>query len=216
MKRSFLEDDMTKVLVGDIFNSEMETLVNTVNCVGVMGKGIAKEFKSRYPDMFLEYKNMCDRKQIKLGELSIHEVNDIFSKRRIINFPTKGHWKSPSKLSDIIQGLDYFINNYQPWNITSIAFPPLGCGNGGLKWSYVGKIMYQKLKDLPIDIEIYAPFGTPLKELTEEYLLSPIEMNNIENFNSISNTIKPNWIPLLECLFRLQQNIYSPKVGRIK
>lgn len=207
---------MIKVLVGDIFDSEMETLVNTVNCAGVMGKGIAKEFKRRYPEMFSEYKDMCERKEIKLGQLTIYEVDDIFSKRRVLNFPTKGHWKSPSKLTDIINGLDYFISNYKAWDITSIAFPPLGCGNGGLKWSYVGRIMYQKLKNLPLDIEIYAPFGTPLKELKKEFLTQPVNIDDIGNFNSPSNRIKAEWIPLLECVFRLQKNIYSPKVGRTK
>ena len=207
---------MIKVLVGDIFNSEMETLVNTVNCTGVMGKGIAKEFKRRYPDMFEEYKAKCERKEIKLGHLTIYEAEDIFSNKKILNFPTKGHWKSPSKLRDIITGLDYFITNYKTWNITSIAFPPLGCGNGGLEWSYVGRIMYQKLKDLPLDIEIYAPFGTPLKELKKEFLTQPVNIANVGNFNSPSNQIKAEWVPLLECVFRLQKNIYSPKVGRTK
>lgn len=207
---------MIKVLVGDIFDSKMETLVNTVNCVGVMGKGIAKEFKSRYPEMFSEYKEMCNQKQVKIGELAIHEINEVFSQRRILNFPTKDHWKSPSKVTDIIEGLDYFINNYQAWNIKSIAFPPLGCGNGGLKWSFVGRIMYQKLEKLPIDIEIYAPFGTPLHQITEDYLMTPIDLKNTDNFNNSLYQIKAGWVPLLECVYQLQKNVYSPKVGRIK
>jgi O-acetyl-ADP-ribose deacetylase (regulator of RNase III)/uncharacterized protein YwgA len=207
---------MIKVLVGDIFDSKMETLVNTVNCAGVMGKGIAKEFKRRYPGMYEEYKNMCDSKDIKLGQLTIYDAEDIFSKKRILNFPTKDHWKSPSKLTDIIKGLDYFIDNYKNWNISSIAFPPLGCGNGGLKWSYVGRIMYQKLHSLPIDIEIYAPFGTPQKEMTLEYLKSPIENSNVSDFSNPVNHVKQEWLPLLECVYLLQQNRYSPKVGRIK
>ncbi|MBI9031217.1 macro domain-containing protein [bacterium] len=205
-----------KVFVGDIFDSKMQTLVNTVNCAGVMGKGIAKEFKRRYPDMFEEYKNLCEAKEIKLGQLTIYDAKDIFSYNKILNFPTKDHWKSPSKLTDIVTGLDYFIENYQKWNITSIAFPPLGCGNGGLKWSYVGKIMYQKLYTLPIDIEIYAPFGTPLKELSQEYLMSPFNDKSEGNFNNPTNQIKQEWVPLLECVYQLQENIYSPKVGRIK
>lgn len=207
---------MIEIKIGDIFDSEKQTLVNTVNCVGVMGKGIAKEFKRRYPNMFEDYKKLCKQQEIKVGKLTIYEANDIFSKKKILNFPTKDHWKSPSKLTDVINGLDYFISNYKTWNITSIAFPPLGCGNGGLEWSYVGRIMYQKLKVLPIDIEIYAPFGTPLKELKKEFLTQPVNIDNVSNFNSPLNPIKAEWVPMLECVFRLQKNIYSPKVGRTK
>lgn len=162
---------MIKILVGNLFESKAVTLVNTVNCAGVMGKGIALVFKKRYPDMFREYLLLCQKDMIKPGVPYYYSDSNGNS---ILNFPTKKHWRSPSKLSYIIEGLDWFVDNYRKLKITSIAFPALGCGNGGLSWNVVGALMYSKLKDLPIDIEIYAPFGTESNETTIEFL----EKNN--------------------------------------
>ncbi len=141
-----------KVLIGSIFDSTMQTLVNTVNCVGVMGKGIALEFKKRFPDMFKEYVKLCEQKQVRPGQPYFYQ--DFFG-TSILNFPTKDHWRSPSKLTYIINGLDWFVTNYQSYGIASIAFPPLGCENGGLSWDTVCPIMYEKLSQLPIEIEIW-------------------------------------------------------------
>ena len=207
---------MIKVLLGDIFDSKMQTLVNTVNCIGVMGKGIAKEFKSRYPDMFTDYKDRCDRKALKPGVPYIYEDGDMFASRLIVNFPTKGHWRSPSKMADILNGLDIFTKNYKQWGITSIAFPPLGCGNGGLEWSVVGKIMYQRLSKLDLDIEIYAPYGTSGYQLKPEFLSSDTELKKEDLVGKSVEKIRPGWIPIIECVYQMQKNIYSPKVGRIK
>lgn len=141
---------MITFVEGDLFDSNMQTLVNTINCVGVMGKGIAKEFKERFPSVFVEYQVLCVNKDV-FPYLHITPTG-----QHILNFPTKDHWRFPSKLEYITNGLDWFVTHYQGWGITSIAFPPLGCGNGGLRWSQVASIMQQKLSAVQIPIEIYA------------------------------------------------------------
>lgn len=194
----------------------MEVLVNTVNCVGIMGKGIAKEFKEKYPDMFHDYRERCASKLVRLGEPYLYESNDIFGSYQVLNFPTKNHWRSSSKVSDIVAGLDYFIENYKKWGIKSIAFPPLGCGNGGLKWDKMGRIIYQKLKSLEIDIELYAPHSTSHSEITDEYLDTNIDYSDEYIVRKSQETIKSEWNIPLECLYRLQDNKYNPPVGRVK
>lgn len=207
---------MIKVLIGDIFKSEKKVLVNTVNCIGIMGKGIAKSFKSKYPEMFADYKERCINKLVKPGKPYIFEHKDFFGSQRILNFPTKNHWRSPSKIIDIINGLDYFITNYPRWGITSIAFPPLGCGSGGLDWNDVGKIMYNKLSKLDIDIEIYAPFGTSEKQISIEFLSQNQSLIKDEVIGITSRKIRPEWLPIIDCVYQMQKNKYSPKVGRVK
>ena len=136
----------------NIFKSKSTALVNTVNCVGVMGAGIAKEFKLRFPEMFKDYVKKCNTNEIRIGKLDIYKIND---RKIIINFPTKDHWKYPSKLEYIEKGLIDFVKNYKSWNIISIAFPQLGCGKGGLKWNDVKYLMKEYLIDLDINIEVY-------------------------------------------------------------
>lgn len=165
---------MFKALIGDLFESRAQTLVNTVNCVGVMGKGVAEQFKKRFPGMFEDYKRRTDRKSVRLGEPYLYRNS---SGIQIVNFPTKNYWRSPSRLTDIEHGLDYLSSHVEEWGITSLAMPPLGCGNGGLEWSEVGPLIYRKLHTLPIDIEVYAPYGTPKQQLTEEYLAAPSQMS---------------------------------------
>lgn len=197
------------VKIGNLFESKCSTIVNTVNCVGVMGKGVALEFKKRYPEMFMEYKLKCDRGEVKTGIPYVYQNSDGTS---ILNFPTKDHWRSPSRLSYVIDGLDWFVDNYDKYNITSIAFPPLGCGNGGLSWNTVGPIMYQKLSELPIKIEIFAPFGTSPKEITEEFLSnSASEEEIVGNSNSRVNA---KWYLILQVVRELNERKYALKVGR--
>lgn len=200
-----------KIKIGNIFDSNLQTIVNTVNCVGVMGKGIALEFKNRYPGMFKEYVAMCKRGELSPGVPYLY--NDILG-TSILNFPTKDHWKSPSKLSYIIDGLDWFIDNYSGLKITSIAFPPLGCGNGGLSWEIVGPIMYNKLKGLPIEIEIYAPYGTKPEQLSIGFLESV--QNNVDTnaYGIKFNKRNKNWDLLLYVVQQLSNNRYSLYVGR--
>ena len=128
---------MIKKIKGNIFNTTCQTMVNTVNCVGVMGKGIAFECKLRFPDMFKKYKEFCDKKLIKPGSLQLWSN----SKPWVLNFPTKIHWKDPSRIDYLEKGLEKFSNEYSKKNITSIAFPLLGASLGGLPEELVYKTM---------------------------------------------------------------------------
>jgi O-acetyl-ADP-ribose deacetylase (regulator of RNase III) len=145
---------MLKTLSGDLFASHAQTLVNAVNCVGVMGKGIALEFKKHYPAMFEDYVARCKRNEVRLGEPYLFRDSN---GAMILNFPTKDHWGSPSRLEDIEEGLEYFARHAADWGVISVAFPPLGCGNGGLAWSDVEPLTHRKLGSLSIEIEIYSP-----------------------------------------------------------
>src|SRR3972149_2161617 len=156
-----------KILIGDILQSEAQTLINTVNCVGVMGKGIALEFKNRFPDMFQDYIERCNRHEVKPGQPYVYRT---LLPPQIINFPTKDHWKSVSKLSDIGHGLEYLLAHYKEWGVQSLAIPPLGCGNGQLEWRAVGPLIYRFSKQMDIPVELYAPYGTSPEELTLEFL----------------------------------------------
>ncbi|MGV1771319.1 macro domain-containing protein [Agrobacterium vitis] len=135
----------------DLFSSPAQTLVNTVNCVGVMGKGIAKAFKDRDPDMFSAYKRICDEKRLAPGKLWLWRGADYLT----LNFPTKRHWRNPSKLEWVEAGLQKFAASYADVGIEEISFPRLGCGNGGLDWEDVRPLMEKYLKPLPIDIYIH-------------------------------------------------------------
>lgn len=147
---------------GNIFNEvgKVEAIINTINTVGVMGKGIAKEFKIRYPKMFKEYKLFCDVGKIKVGRNYIYEISEGDTKY-IINFPTKAHWRSKSKIEYIESGLEDLKKILVENNITSIAMPALGCGNGGLDWNVIKPLIEQELEGLDqIEIIIYEPSFT--------------------------------------------------------
>ena len=137
---------------GDLFQSPAQVLVNTVNTVGVMGKGIALEFKKLYPDMFKEYQKRCESGDLDIGKLFLYKTTN----KWVLNFPTKRHWRDASKVEYIERGLETFAQVYSEWGIHSIAFPPLGCGNGRLDFaSQVQPIMHKYLSRLPIDVFIY-------------------------------------------------------------
>jgi len=146
--------DLFALKQGDLLGSRMQTLVNTVNCVGVMGKGIALAFKARYPAMFLDYQVRCRRCEVRLGEPYLYKIDDL---RWVVNFPTKAHWMNSSRLEDIENGLRYLASNAESWGVTSLAVPPLGCGNGGLNWADVYSLIKKYLEPLPMAIEIYVP-----------------------------------------------------------
>jgi O-acetyl-ADP-ribose deacetylase (regulator of RNase III) len=142
-----------ELIKGNIFNTKAQTIVNTVNCVGVMGKGIALVFKLRYPKMFDIYKNHCKSKLINIGKLWLYkgELNVPW----VLNFPTKFHWKYPSKMEYLEQGLSKFVDTYAAQGIQSIAFPLLGTHNGGLAKDEVYSLMLKYLGQCAIPIEIY-------------------------------------------------------------
>lgn len=142
---------MIEYIQGNIFDSPAQVIVNTVNTVGVMGKGLALSFKKLYPDMFEVYKKACEKHQLTVGRLMLYQEADHW----ILLFPTKENWRNPSKLEYIERGLMKFVNTYAEKHITSVAFPKLGCGNGELDWNMVKPLMEKYLKPLPIDIYIY-------------------------------------------------------------
>lgn len=146
---------------GNLFDAKVDAYVNTVNCVGVMGKGIALECKHRYPKVYNEYRSYCFHKKLLPGNLLIigHFISEGHDDNRlIINFATKDHWRYPSKIEWIEKGLQALrtaISNYQ---LKSIAIPPLGCGNGGLSWNEVKPLIAEALKELEgVDIRVYEP-----------------------------------------------------------
>ena len=137
----------------NIFNTQCQTIVNTVNCVGVMGKGIALEMKTRYPLMFEKYKKLCKDNLIDIGKLWLYKEPD---DKWILNFPTKTHWKYESEYDYIEKGMTKFVETYKDKNIESIAFPMLGCSNGGLETKKVLEIMVKHLSKCDnLIVEIY-------------------------------------------------------------
>ena len=161
---------MINYVVCDLFTSPARTLVNTVNTVGVMGKGIAKDFKTIYPEMFSEYQELCERGLFDIGQLWIYRTPH----KWVLNFPTKKHWRSRSRPEYIEAGLEKFVATYHNYGITSISFPLLGCGNGELDWeTQVRPLMKQYLSKLPIDVYIhlqdrkdpYAPEHRNIREM---------------------------------------------------
>jgi O-acetyl-ADP-ribose deacetylase (regulator of RNase III) len=134
-----------------IFESNAQTVVNTVNCVGVMGKGVAAEFRRRYPDMFEQYRALCDRGALEPGKLWLWKGADQW----VLNFPTKIHWRNPSRLEWIEAGLQKFAAEFERRGITDVSFPRLGCGNGNLDWNDVRPMMEQYLAPLPINIYVH-------------------------------------------------------------
>lgn len=145
---------------GNILEDDADALVNPVNCVGVMGRGLALQFKSAYPTNFESYKRAADRNRIRIGINHVHALPPDHD-RFIINFPTKRHWKHPSHPHYIQLGLQDLHMTIPGLGIQSIAIPPLGCGLGGLDWSEIRPLIESELDDLPIDIRLYAPQETP-------------------------------------------------------
>ncbi|MBR6363849.1 MAG: macro domain-containing protein [Alphaproteobacteria bacterium] len=141
---------------GDIFKANAEAVVNTVNCVGIMGKGIALQFREKYPENYKAYKKACDNNELVIGKMFVTR-NGFLTPNYIINFPTKMHWRGKSRLEYIEKGLEDLRSVLQTYHIKSIAIPPLGAGNGGLDWNVVKQLILDKLNDLDIDILIFEP-----------------------------------------------------------
>ncbi|MFN7923641.1 MAG: macro domain-containing protein [Bryobacteraceae bacterium] len=147
---------------GDILQASAEALVNTVNCVGVMGRGIALQFRKAYPDNFKLYQAACKRGQVRPGSMLVHETGLLTGPRYIVNFPTKRHWKGNSRLEDIDAGLEALIAEVRQRHIQSIAIPPLGCGLGGLDWNIVRPRIEKAFEVLPeVRVLLFEPVGSP-------------------------------------------------------
>jgi|GEM_PF-224490 hypothetical protein len=168
-----------KIIKGNIFNSRLDVIVNTVNCVGVMGKGIALVFKLRYPKMFDLYKEYCLSHLIGIGKLWLYKGEE--GVPWVLNFPTKFHWKYPSKMEYIEKGLQKFVETYKEKKIMSIAFPLLGTNNGGLDKQEVLSLMCTYLRKCDIPIEIYEYDASAPDDLFEKFK---------ENWNKIPDNNK--------------------------
>lgn len=154
---------MIETTKGNLLEAPVEALVNTVNTVGVMGKGIALQFKQAYPAMFRAYETACKAGEVKLGKVHVFDMGGLVGGPRwIINFPTKGHWRAGSRISDIESGLLDLVDTIKRLNIHSIAVPPLGCGHGGLDWKDVRPLVESTLGCLTdVRVQVFAPGATP-------------------------------------------------------
>src|SRR6266850_4231018 len=130
-------NNMIELKRGDILEAKADALVNTVNCVGVMGRGIALQFRKAFPENFKVYEAACERKEVEPGTMLVFETGRLTGPRYIINFPTKRHWKGKSRMEDIDAGLPALVEEIKKRGIRSVAVPPLGCGLGGLNWNDV-------------------------------------------------------------------------------
>lgn len=149
---------------GNLLEENTEALVNTVNCVGVMGKGIALQFKQAFPENFKQYKKACDAKEVQPGKTFTTSTGKLFPKY-IINFPTKRHWRGKSKIEDVESGLKALVEEVKRLNIKSIAIPPLGCGNGGLDWGQVKPMIVNAFAEFPdVQVVIFEPGGAPVAD----------------------------------------------------
>lgn len=147
---------MITYVTGSLFTSPAQVLVNTVNIEGVMGKGIALQFKRAFPEMFAEYQRLCESGEIAIGKLWLYTGS---SNKWILNFPTKRSWRQPSRLDYVEAGLRKFVEEFDQLKIYSVAFPALGCGNGELTWEDVKPLMEEYLQRVPADIFVYPPMA---------------------------------------------------------
>lgn len=145
---------------GDLFESKVDALVNPVNCKGTMGKGIAKEFKRRFPECIYPYKKACADGKLQPGKLQFIQLTvqlDFFDWKqpKLVLFPTKNHWRGKSRIEWIEEGLAYLKNHYAQWGLKSFAMPQLGCGLGGLQWEKVKPLIERYFAEEPIEVEVY-------------------------------------------------------------
>lgn len=152
---------MIQSVKGNLLEDSAEAYVNTVNTVGVMGKGIALQFKQAFPEVFKQYEKACKKGLIQVGNMHVTEVVGFASPRYVINFPTKEHWRNPSKLEYIEEGLKDLVRVVKDLKIQSIALPPLGCGNGGLDWRQVRPMIVEAFQTLDVTVHLYEPAGAP-------------------------------------------------------
>jgi O-acetyl-ADP-ribose deacetylase (regulator of RNase III) len=188
---------------GDIFKEDADAIVNTVNCVGVMGRGIALQFKKRFPENFEVYEAACKRNEVVPGKMFVHETGSLIGSKYVINFPTKRHWRGASRMEDIESGLQDLAAVITSLKITSIALPPLGCGLGGLDWNEVRARIENALSHLSdVKVIIFEPKGAPEAEKT------------------VKNRTVPNMTPgraaLVELMHRYLLGLLDPFVSLLE
>jgi len=156
---------MFELIQGNLLDADVEAVVNTVNTEGVMGKGIALQFRKAYPDNYAAYRKACKAGEVQPGRMFIFDRHTLTLPRYIINFPTKRHWRSKSRIADIESGLDALVRDVRRLDIHSVAVPPLGCGNGGLRWIDVLERMRAAFKLAPkVRWLVFEPKGAPKPE----------------------------------------------------
>lgn len=166
---------MLEICSGNLLEANAEALVNTVNCVGVMGKGLALQFKQAFPENFEKYQRACQDGEVKPGHMFIIPTGYLTYPRYIINFPTKRHWKNPSRIENIEIGLQALIESVRWLKIRSIAVPPLGCGNGGLAWSRVAPLIEAAFAQVPeVRVLVFEPPAAESKKVTASTPFSPL------------------------------------------
>jgi O-acetyl-ADP-ribose deacetylase (regulator of RNase III) len=199
-----------RFLRGNLFNSDAEALVNTVNTHGVMGKGIALEFKKRFPANYEFYRQACEQGQVQIGKMLVFPTQSL-QPQYIINFPTKQHWRGRSKLEYIQRGLQDLVCVVQQQGIRSIALPPLGCGHGGLRWEQVKPLIEQAFASLPdVEVQVYEP---------TEPSLSPVQaclLHVVAVYSEISPAPTQEELQLLSELFLLQNSDALPSRPRAR
>ncbi len=199
-----------KILEGNIFTTTCQTLVNTINCVGVMGAGIALECRLRYPEMYERYVELCEKKQINIGLLWIYKSSD----RWILNFPTKKHWRYPSKKEYLHSGLKKFLSTYKERGIESIAFPMLGADKGGIPQEESLSIMQHYLEGLDINVEVYrysASANDDLYEATKKWLLA----QDVE-YISQSTQLRKDYVTKVLTAMQSQDIHQLNQLGKVK
>jgi O-acetyl-ADP-ribose deacetylase (regulator of RNase III) len=154
---------MIEFRTGDLLRADAEALVNAVNCVGIMGRGIALQFKNDFPENFKAYQAACKREGVQPGKMFVFETGTLTNPKFIINFPTKRHWRGNSRMEDIDAGLRALVDEIRGRGIRSIAIPPLGSGLGGLDWDDVRPRIEAALSGIEnLDVIIYGPSGAPV------------------------------------------------------
>ena len=223
---------MIQYIIGNLLDNKAEALVNTVNTVGVMGKGIALQFRNMFPNNFKIYVKACENKKLKIGNLLVTEEETLLTgKKIIINFPTKTNWRNPSEYSYIDEGLTELVKIIKEKDIKSIAIPPLGAGNGGLDWNKVKLILEKHLADVDCDIFIYQPNATILEALKKERvkltparaMLLSVLYELVRNGEFVSEFSAEKIAYFLQRfgakeIFKLefQPNFYGPYSGKVK
>src|SRR6266498_3023039 len=190
---------LTAVHKGDLFDSGAQTLVNTVNTVGVMGKGIALEFMRRYPDMFADYQRRCAEGAVRLGEPYL--------------------WRGLLEpwIDNVERGLRFLADHLEQWGVASLAVPPLGAGSGGLDWLSIGPTLYRHLEALPIPVLLYVPFDVPDEQATIAFLAARERpMDGAEQAAHANGRLQPGWMVIAEIVRRINHIRYAWPVGRIR
>lgn len=190
---------MFEYVTGDLLSADVEALVNTVNCVGVMGRGIALQFKKSYPDNYREYVSAVKRDEVRLGKVFVHRTGMMTNPKFIINFPTKNHWKEKSRLGSILDGLDDLRNVLDRLQIRSVAIPPLGCGLGGLDWDEVRPAIESAI--------------APIADHTRVVVFEPrTEVRRVEQTTQSPPRMTPGRAALIELVNRYSSGMMDPIV----